>query len=194
MRRLLWAVLIGLFSVAGAWAAQTEWLAPGTPLLFADSAQSEDVTITLSALAAGAGRYSARYDKNALGLSVTVNGASVTAMPSHWRWSCHVQLTGTNVVGAPIEVYIIRSDGTDVDGNLGTSDAALASDKRRNLLFAGILTVDQTSSNTTMTGSGIVEIPTRYFSLGLWNGTTLPFKTDTAVHGCYLTPLYRVLQ
>lgn len=154
----------------------------GTSKLFADSAQSEDVTITLSALASGAGRYSARYDKGS------------GSQPTKFSWECHLQLTGTNVVGEVVEFYVALSDGTNAQGALGTSDAALATDKRKNLTLIGVLVVDQTTTNTTMVAHGTVDIYTRYFSLGVWNATALALKTDTAVHGCTFTPVFPEIQ
>jgi hypothetical protein len=154
------------------------YLARGTPLLFADSAQAEDAILTLSALATVTGRVSARYDRGA------------GSLPGLFEWRLHCSLTGTNVVGAAIEVYCFTSDGTNVDGEVGTADAAFATDKRNNARPCGILAVDQVTTNVVMTASGIVLIPTRYFSMGIWNATTLPFTTSTSGHGLVMTPMY----
>jgi hypothetical protein len=147
-----------------------------TPILFADSAQTPNVQFTLSALASLAGRVSAQYDR----------GAAAHAGWYEWRFSC--QLTGTNVVGAAVELYIATSDGAAMDGQVGTVDAALATDKRNNLRPMGTLVVDQVTTNVTMTASGEIYLPQRYLSVAVWNATTLPFKTDTAVHRLTLTP------
>lgn len=147
-----------------------------TPLKFADSAQTPDATFTLSALATGAGRISARYDRGA--------GAHAAL----YEWRCTITLTGTNVVGETVEWYIATSDGTNPDGQVGTADAALTTAKRNNLKLIGLTIVDQTASNTAMTASGWVWLPSRYLSLGTWNGTTLPFQTSTSAHTCLLTP------
>lgn len=155
------------------------YLARGTPLLFADAAQAEDVTITLSALASAAGRVSARYDRGA--------GSTVGL----YTVQLHCALTGTNVVGAAIEIYTFCSDGTNVGGEVGTADAAFATDKRNNAKPIGLLGVDQVTTNTLMTSDALlVLIPTRYFSIGIWNATTLPFQTSTSVHGVIVTPVY----
>ena len=148
-----------------------------TALLFADSAQTPAATLTLSALASGAGRISARYDR----------GAGSHAAWYEWRlnWS----LSGTNVVGATVEVYAATSDGTYMDGVLGTSDAALVTGKRNNLKLAGLGVVDQVTTNVVMTASGYIWIAQRYISLGIWNATTLAFQTSTSLHQLYLTPI-----
>jgi hypothetical protein len=131
---------------------------------------------TLSALAANAGQYSARIDRGS------------ASHAGNYVWRCTVQLTGANIPGAPVEVYLATSDGTNTDGQLGTTSAALPTDKRNNLTQLGTLSVDQGTSNTNMTASGVFASPARYLWLALWNGTTLPLKTDTAVHSCVLTP------
>ena len=161
-----------------AWALNKILVAKGTPLLFADSAQTEDVTMTLSALASGAGRCSARYQKT---------GGNVKS--NRWEMRPHIQLTGTNVVGETVEFYVATSDGTSAQGTVATTDAALATDKRKNLTFAGVLVVDQTTTNTTMITSFPVVIEEAYFSVCVWNGSTLPLKTDTAIHGIVMTPM-----
>ena len=154
------------------------YLVPGHAPLFADTAQTENVALTLTALATNAGRVSTQYDQG------------VGPWPALWEWRLHLQLTGTNVLGAAVEVYCFTSDGTNRDGEVGATDAALVTGKRTNGKLAGLLIVDQTTTNVTMTASGTILIPTRYFSMGIWNGTTLPLKTDTAVHGLVMTPLY----
>ena len=86
-------------------------------------------------------------------------------------------------------MYVVRSDGTYADGALGTTTASLATDKRRNLLFAGLALVDQTSTNVVMTARGYVWVPSRYISMALWNATTLNFQTSTTLHQLYLIPV-----
>src|SRR4030095_866536 len=152
---------------------------PGTPVVFGDTGGT---AWTLSALAAGAGRYSTRFDKNTI---VTASGA----MPYLWYWRCRFQAASTVVVGDVVEWYVSASDGTNSDGTLGTTDAALTTDKRKNLKLLGITVVDQTAASITMTASGLVQIEPRYFSLGAWNATTQAFLTSTTVHGCTMTPM-----
>lgn len=147
-----------------------------TTLTFADSAQTPSATLTLTALASLAGRVSARFDR----------GAGSHASLYWWQLNC--ALTGTNVVGDTVEVYAFESDGTNVDGQIGTADAALASAKRNNAKYLGILQVDQTTSNTLMTVSGTIFLVQRYISIGVWNASSLPFQTSTAVHSVKLTP------
>lgn len=179
MKKVLVGFLVFMVATASvAYALNKILVSKGTPLLFADSAQVEDVTITLSALAAGAGRCSARYTKT---------GANVKSQ--RWEMRPHIQLTGTNVVNDTVEFYVSTSDGTYAQGNIATTDGALVTDKRKNLTFAGILSVDQTTTNTTMVAAFPVTIEESNFSVCVWNASTLPFKTDTAIHGITMVPM-----
>ena len=177
-QRLSLVLTVLLLWTSAAWGASLQYTLPGSPITFADSAQTPTATWTLSALASGAGRLSARYDRGA--------GAG----PSVWEMRCKVSLTGTVTVGQTLELYLATSDGTDADGALGTADASLASDKRRNLLFVGVLVTDQTTTNVTMTASfRNIYLPQRYFSLAIWNNTSLPIETSTSKHRCQMTPV-----
>jgi hypothetical protein len=180
MKKILASLLLFILVTAStAWALNKILVTKGTALLFADAAQAEDVTITLSALAAGAGRCSARYQKT---------GGNVKSQ--FWEMRPHLQLTGTNVVTDVVEFYVSTSDGTNAQGAIATTDGALVTDKRKNLTFVGVLAVDQTTTNTTMTASfPNIYIGEAYFSICVWNSSTLPLKTDTAVHGITMTPM-----
>jgi hypothetical protein len=151
---------------------------PGTPLSFADAAQTPTGgTFTLTGLATNTGQYSARYNKG------------TGPQPYLWAWRCHVQMAAAPTAGDVIEWYVSTSDGTNADGQLGTTTAALSSDKRRNLRLMGLLVIDQGTASVTMTASGTVEIKEQYFSLAVWNATAVNFLTSTALHGCTMTPM-----
>lgn len=176
-------LLCTLPSVAFA-VASKQYVNPETVILFADAAQASTnkALMTLTALGAGAGRVSAQYDRTA------------AAHAGWYKWRCWASLNGASTVGQSIEYYIITSDGTRIDGEVGTADAALTVEKRRNLTLMGIVTVDQTTTNVTMTTSGFVYVPDRYISLGTWNATSLAFEASTTKHGCNLIPMPPELQ
>ena len=175
-------VLVLLYAQMAYAVTSKQYVNPETAITFGDSAQSPSATMALTGLVSGAGRVSARFDRGA------------GAHAAEYEWRCTITLTGTNVVDATVEVYISSSDGTDPDGEVGTADAALTTSKRKNLKFIGVVVVDQTATNTNMTGSGLVWIPSRYMSLGLWNATTLPFQTSTTANHCSLTPMPNEIQ
>ena len=154
-----------------------------TSLLFADAAQAEDVTLTLSALAAGAGRVSARHD------------FGVASNARLFEWRATFQMGTAGVVGETIDLYLATSDGTNPDGEEGTVDAALGSaDSLANMQYIGSVVVDTTSTNTDITSSGFVVINARYTSVVVFNDTADALKTDTAVHGVTLTPVPEEVQ
>lgn len=156
----------------------------GNPLLFADSAQAEDATLTMSALASLAGQYSAQLDRGA------------AALPAWFEWFHVFALTGTNILNALIEIYIVSTQVSGrIPGGLGTTTAALTAAKKANLGDpVGFAKVDQTTTNTLMYAKGYAYVPGRYITAAIWNATTLPYQTSTSAHQLYLTPLYQQVQ
>jgi hypothetical protein len=160
---------------------------PGTTVLFGDGAQG-GVVWTLTGLAAGAGQYSARFDKD------TIKTAS-GAMPYQWAWRCRFQAAAAVVVGDVVEWYLSTSaDNTTSDGSLGATTAGLVTDKRKNLKLLGVTVVDQTSASVAMESSGDVQIFPRYFATAAWNATTQAFLGSTSAHGCKFTPMNLEIQ
>jgi hypothetical protein len=140
--------------------------APETALTFKDSGGS--AVITLANLAFGAGRVSAQYDR----------GSGSKAGLYIWRGQ--FQFATAPAIAELIELYLFGGDGSVVDGTVGTADAALTSDKRRNGWNFGTVVVDTTSTNTDCVGSGVVEIYDRYISIGVWNGSAGDNLRNTA--------------
>ena len=178
MKRIIAACMLCLYGTS-VWAVSPQYVNPGTtPIIFADGAQAPNGgTWTLSNRNPGTGEVGARYDKG------------TGAKPAWWEYRCRFALTGTNVPGEKIELYISTSDGTNPDGEIGTGDGAISADKRRNLKRIGTLVVDQTTTNTIMTASGLVYIPQRYFSPAMWNATSLPTQSSTSAMRCAFTPM-----
>jgi len=159
-------------------AASKEYVAIESALTFADSAQTPTETLTLTALAAAAGRISARHDL----------GAASHARLYEWRAT--FQMATAGVVGETIDLYVSTSDGTNPDGEEGTVDAALGStNSLKNMDYIGSVTVDTTSINVDITASGECVINSRYFSVVVHNNTADALKTDTAVHSVKITPI-----
>lgn len=140
--------------------------APESAITFKDSGGS--AVITLQNLAFGVGRVSARYDRGA--------GSRATK----FKWRAVIQFETAAVLGEIVEVHIFESDGTYVDGTVGTGDAALASDKRRNATTSLFVRVDTVSTATDIVASGEVWILDRYFSVGVWNGSAGDNLENTA--------------
>lgn len=138
-----------------------------TSITFRDS--GGDVVLTLQNLAFGAGRVSARYDRGAGSLAKLHEVIAV------------VQFETAPALGETVEIYLFQSDGTYMDGTLGTSDAAMSSDKRRNGLHIGSVVVDTTSTATDIIGRFLeVPITSRYYSIGVWNASAGDNLENTA--------------
>lgn len=138
-----------------------------TPITFRDS--SGDVVLTLQNLGFGAGRVSARYDRGAGSLAELHEVIGV------------FQFETAPALGEAIEIYLFQSDGTYMDGTLGTSDAALSSDKRRNGILVGAVIADTTSASTDIIARfQNVPISSRYYSIGVWNASAGDNLRNTA--------------
>lgn len=133
-------------------------LLPGTTLTWKDS--GGDAVMTLQNLAAGAGRVGARYDRGA------------GAKPALYKVRAIIQYATAPQVGEFAEIYLVENDGTYGDGTLGTSDAAMTTEKRRNAKLINMNEVDMTSTNTDVVSSGICLITDRYFAPAVWNASS----------------------
>jgi hypothetical protein len=155
-------------------AVSNQYIILESPISFQDSGGT--VTFALSNVLQGTGQYSARHDR------------TNAARTPYYFWRCTVQLTGINVPGAQIEIWLSTSDGTNADGQLGTVTALLPTDKRNNLKLLGTVTADQAATNVSMTASGEFMTPSQYLTLAVWNGTTLPTRNSPNTSTCSITP------
>ena len=150
-------------------------------VVFCESGGTEP--FTLINLAAGAGRVSDQYDRGAGSLAQL---HEITAV---------FQMETAGVVGEAIEVYLFESDGTYQDGTVGTSDAALTADKRRNGMFVGAVIVDTTSTATNIVARfKDVPITSRYYSVGVWNATADNLENTANASRIIVTPMPPELQ
>lgn len=140
-----------------------------TPIVFRDS--GGDKVITLQNLAFGAGRVSAQQDRGAGSVAGLHEVIGVFQFESS---------TGT-LIGTAVEIYLFQSDGTYVDGTVGTADAALTSAKRNNGMLIGSVIGDTESAATDIVGRfQNVPISSRYYSIGVWNAATADNLENTA--------------
>jgi hypothetical protein len=147
-----------------------------TPVVFCESGGTEP--FTLINLAAGAGRVSDQYDRGAGSLAELHEVTGV------------FQFETAPVVGQVVELYLFQSDGTYMDGTLGTSDAALTADKRRNGILIGAVIVDTTSAATNVIARfQNVPISSRYYSIGVWNATEDNLENTANASRVIVTPM-----
>lgn len=144
-----------------------------TPITFKDSGGS--AVITLQNLTGA--RVSARYDRGA------------GSLPAKYQWRAIIQWASTPAVANWAEIYLAGSDGTYVDGTLGTSDSGLSTDQLKNCLWIGNVVVQSASAATNMIASGECTIVDRYISVAVWNRANVAFQNTANVSMVILTPV-----
>lgn len=142
-----------------------------------------DALFTPTSLANGAGRVSARYDRGAL------------SQADRFIFRARVKCATAPVVGAILTIYLALSDGTDADGELATTDAALpAADRRRNLRPIGCIQADEASAIRFFTKSDVIEVPDRYIQVVFYNELGVALSATATDHFFSLTPVPPELQ
>jgi hypothetical protein len=156
--------------------SQKVYVTPGTPVVFKDT--DGTYTITLNNLANGVGRISKQWDRGA------------GSQPDLYRVRCSFafEATHTIVVGERINVFLATSDGTNVDGTVGTSDAALTANQALNLRQIGVVVVDVVSKDAKITATFDCLICERYVSVGVLNNTSDHMQADNDANTITLTP------
>lgn len=109
----------------------------------------------------------------------------VLPRPNRYAWSCEVQWQATPTQGGILELYIACApdgDSTQIDGDIGATDAALADvDMRRNLRYIGCVVSENAAASEKCVASGIFTSDKRYMSLVGYNaGGASINATDTA--------------
>ena len=137
-----------------------------------------DYTLDLGSLAADAVRVGAQGD--------------LGAAPRSDRYEYRLVIDGfatAPVVGESVDLYLAFGDGTYVDGDVGTSDAAGATDDLPNLLYLGSAIVQTTTAGDDLVISGTVEIVSRYVSPVIHNNTADALLGTADAHKFILTPV-----
>jgi len=132
-----------------------------------------DVAWSMEAIASAAGRVSTQIDWGA------------APRPDWYEWSCEVQWQATPTQGSVLELYVAGApdaDATQIDGDVGATDAALGDvDMRRNLKFVGVVVSENAAASEVCVASGRFQFTQRYMTLVGYNaaGATIN-ATDTA--------------
>lgn len=155
--------------------ARNIYYTPGTVVTF--KASGGDVTFTPTSLASGAGRISAQWDRGS------------GSQPFLYVWRAATKAAAALALGAQLNIYFATGDGSVVDGNLGTSDAAVSSSgKLNNLWYVGSISADTTSVESQY-ASGICEIRARYVSLIWFSSLGQALSGTAGDHWFSLTPV-----
>lgn len=143
----------------------------GTALLIS-GASGADYAWSVEALTTSNGRVSAQINLGAV------------PRPYMYKWSCECQWQATPTQGAVLELYKAGApdgDSTQIDGDVGASDAALGDvDMRRNLQYIGAVVSENAAASEVCVASGMFEHYDRYLTLVAYNaaGATIN-ATDT---------------
>jgi len=161
--------------------ANESYIRKGTSVLF-NGEVGAGVAWSMEAIANAAGRVSAQKDWGA------------APRPDRYSWSCEVQWQATPTQGAVLELYIATApdaDATQIDGDIGTSDAALADvDMRRNLRYIGCVTSENAAASEVCVNSGEFTCDKRYMSLVGYNAAGATINATDSSFRFDIVPVY----
>ena len=126
-----------------------------------DGTAGADVSFSVEGLADGAGRVSAQID--------------LGAAPREYifTWSCECQWQATPTQYGTLDLYIAKApdgDSTQIDGDVGAADAALADvDMRRNLKRIGSVVSENAAAGEKCVASGEFVSYDRYLTIVAYN-------------------------
>ena len=161
--------------------ANESYIRKGTSVLFNGEAGA-GVAWSMEAVANAAGRVSAQKDWGA------------APRPDRYSWSCEVQWQATPTQGSVLELYIATApdaDSTQIDGDIGTSDAALADvDMRRNLRYIGSVVSENAAASEVCVASGTFTCDARYMSLVGYNAAGATINATDSNFRFDVVPVY----
>ncbi len=151
--------------------ANEAYIKTGTALLVSGAAGA-DYAWSVEGVANSAGRVSAQIDLGA------------SPRPGLYKWSCECQFQATPTQGLGLELYKAGApdgDSTQIDGDIGSTDAALGDiDMRRNLQPIGYVVSENAAASEVCVASGTFEHADRYLSLVAYNASGAAVNaTDT---------------
>lgn len=163
--------------------ANESYIGKGTALSINGEAGA-DIAFSVEGLANAAGRVSAQIDLGA------------APRPYMYTWSCEAQFQATPTQGAGLELYAAGApdgDATQIDGDIGASDAALGDvDMRRNLKFIGFVTSENAAESEKCVKSGMFEHYDRYLSIVAYNASGAAVNATDSNFRFDLQPMYFV--
>lgn len=161
--------------------ANESYINKGTELLVS-GVSGADYAWSVEGVGSAAGRVSAQIDLGAL------------PRPDEFEWSCEVQFQATPTQGLGLELYRAGapdSDATQIDGDVGASDAALGDiDMRRNLKWIGHVVSENAAASEVCVSSGTFRHTFRYLSLVAYNSSGASVNATDTNFVFKLRPLY----
>jgi hypothetical protein len=141
-----------------------------------------DVAFSMEGVASAAGRVSAQIDWGA------------APRPAIYEWSCEAQWQATPTQGGVLELYVAGApdgDSTQIDGDIGASDAALGDvDMRRNLRYIGCVVSENAAASEVCVASGTFEFTPRYMSIVGYNGGGATTSATDSAFRFNIAPVY----
>ena len=140
--------------------ANESYITNGTARLVNGEAGA-DVAFSVEGVADGAGRVSTQIDLGA------------APRPYIFAWSCEVQWQATPTQYGSLDLYIATApdgDSTQIDGDVGATDAALGDvDMRRNLKYIGKVVSENATASEKCVASGEFSCMQRYLTIVAYN-------------------------
>lgn len=141
-----------------------------------------DTAWSMEGVANAAGRVAAQIDWGA------------APRPDWYEWSCEVQWQATPTQGAVLELYAAGApdaDSSQIDGDVGTTDAALGDiDMRRNLLPIGVVVSENAAASEICVASGRFQFTQRYMSLVGYNAGGSTINATDSNFRFNIVPIY----
>lgn len=161
--------------------ANEVYINKGTELLVSGVAGA-DYAWSVEGVTSGAGRVSAQIDLGA------------APRPDEFEWSCEVQFQATPTQGLGLELYRAGapdSDSKQIDGDIGSTDAALGDiDMRRNLKAIGYVVSENAAASEICVTSGVFRHTMRYLSLVAYNASGATVNATDTNFVFKLRPIY----
>ena len=140
--------------------ANEDYVNNGTALLINGEAGA-DYAFSVEGITNSTGRVSAQIDLGA------------APRPYLYQWSCEVQFQATPTQYKGLELWIATApdgDSTQIDGDVGASDAALGDvDMRRNLKNIGYVVSENAAASEKCVKSGEFSTTARYLTIVAYN-------------------------
>lgn len=161
--------------------ANESYINKGTSVLV-NGESGAGVAWSMEGLANGAGRVSDQKDWGAL------------PRPNRYSWSCEVQFQATPSQGGTIDLYIATApdgDATQIDGDVGNTDAAMADvDMRRNLRYIGCVVSENAAASEKCVASGVFTSDKRYMTFCAYNAGGAAVNATDTVFRFDIQPVY----
>lgn len=160
--------------------ANEAYVKENTTLLIS-GASGADYAWSMEGVTTANGRVSAQIDLGA------------SPRPAWFSWACKLQFQATPTQGLGVALFkggAPSSDATMIDGDVGSTDAALADiDMRRNLVQFGYVVSENAAANELCIASGNFYHPHRYLTLVGFNESGATLNATDTNFVFYLTPL-----